>query len=413
MTTPPKSPEPPSTELRQSAEAQLKKQAESSGVIPGQENYQKMLHELQVHQIELEMQNEQLQQARTTERKASQRYVELFEFAPIGYFVIDPRGIISNLNLRGASLLGVERINLTGAHFVKFVVAEHKQVFERFLLATFEGEGLQCCEILVQIDTRKLWFSIEANLGLLDTKCLISIIDITERKHSRQALEESEKRFRLMFEETADALVLLDPIDNKIIDCNAATAAMLGFKTLDELLPLKPFEISPPLQPDGRKSLEKSQEMIAIALRNGSHRFEWMYCSSHRENFLVEVLHTPMQLGKQQVIMSTWRDIDERKKKENEHRELLRLEAKLSEEREKRIIYRATVSSAQHILNNFLNNMLLFKMKAEKADIFDAETKAQFEYAITQGTELVKKLSAVEILTESNIKASIDPKSGS
>jgi PAS domain S-box-containing protein len=89
----------------------------------------------------------------------------------------------------------------------------------------------------------------------------------------------------------------------------------------------------------------------------------------------------------------------------------LKLEAKLNEEREKRIIYTATVRSTQHILNNMLNGMQLFKMKAQKADIFDDETKAQFEYTISQGTELVKKLSAVEVLTESNIRASVYPKS--
>jgi diguanylate cyclase (GGDEF)-like protein/PAS domain S-box-containing protein len=142
------------------------------------------------------------------------------------------------------------------------------------------------------------------------------IMDVTERKHLIEALQESENRFRLMFEKTADALLLLDPSENKFIDCNSAAAAMLGYRSLKGLLPLKPSELSPPHQPDDRDSFEKAQEMIAIALRKGSHRFEWMHCSPHRENFPVEVLLTPMQIGKQQLIMTTWRDITERKQSE-------------------------------------------------------------------------------------------------
>ncbi|MEH6357146.1 MAG: hypothetical protein V7760_14135, partial [Marinobacter sp.] len=118
MTTPPKSPKPSSSsiELRQRAVARLKKQTGSDKAVPSEENVKKMLYELQVHQIELEMQNEQLQQTRITER-LYYRYTELFEFAPIAYFAFDLFGVISQVNLRGASLLGIERSNLVGKLF--------------------------------------------------------------------------------------------------------------------------------------------------------------------------------------------------------------------------------------------------------------------------------------------------------
>lgn len=131
-----------------------------------------------------------------------------------------------------------------------------------------------------------------------------------------EQLRHSEGKFRLMFEGTADALLLLDPERPAFIDCNQATVDMLRLEAKQDCLPLHPAVLSPELQPDGRTSMEKAGEMIAIALRNGSHRFEWVHCSTRRENFPVEVLLTPIQLEGRLLILTTWRDISERKEAE-------------------------------------------------------------------------------------------------
>ncbi|PKI15928.1 diguanylate cyclase [Colwellia sp. 12G3] len=135
------------------------------------------------------MQNEELQQARIVERKSAQRYTALFEFAPIGYFALDMSGTISQVNLRGASLLGIERINLAGKNFLNYIADQHQEVFKTFLVATFEDEGIQTCEILVQLDTRTLWLSVEAKFGDFGTDCLIALIDITPMKEHQTQLE--------------------------------------------------------------------------------------------------------------------------------------------------------------------------------------------------------------------------------
>ncbi len=137
-------------------------------------------------------------------------------------------------------------------------------------------------------------------------------------KQQHDKLNESENRFRVMFERTADALLLLDPGSGQFIDCNQAAVDMLRCTDKKEILLLHPAQISPLHQPDGRRSAEKADEMIATAMRNGSHRFEWIHRSDHREDFPVEVLLTPILMGERQLIIATCRDITERKQAEEE-----------------------------------------------------------------------------------------------
>ncbi len=140
--------------------------------------------------------------------------------------------------------------------------------------------------------------------------------NITERKLAEQAVQESEYRFRLMFERTPDALMLYDFINGEISDCNQAVVDLFRYSDKSQILSLHPKQISPEYQEDGRSSAEKSEDMIATALKNGSHRFEWLHCSINREPFPVEILLTPILTEKHQLIIATLRDITERKQVE-------------------------------------------------------------------------------------------------
>ena len=142
---------------------------------------------------------------------------------------------------------------------------------------------------------------------------------------TQATLDADESRFGLMFERTADALMLLDGTSGLFVDCNHATTHLLRCADKQELLALHPSQISPEFQPDGRPSSVKADEMIAIALRNGSHRFEWVHCSVQRANFPVEVLLTPIIVDEQQLILCTLRDITERKQSEAVQTALFRI----------------------------------------------------------------------------------------
>lgn len=149
-----------------------------------------------------------------------------------------------------------------------------------------------------------------------------SFRDVTAIKSFEAALSSSEARFRLMFEQSADALLILDGASGRFIDCNRAALDIFHCVSKQAIISLRPSQLSPARQPDGRDSIDKASEMIAIAIRDGSHRFEWLYCSMQREDFSAEVLLTPVISGPKQLLIATVRDISDRKREERVQRAL-------------------------------------------------------------------------------------------
>ena len=148
--------------LRLQAEAKPGKQ--KSTATPIVEAYTlRLVHELQIHQIELEMQNEELVQARAATEAALRQYTELYDFAPAGYFTLAYDGTISMVNLAGASLLGVERGKLIKRRFDGFVADQSRTTFTVFFKKTFMSKSKETCEVaLVKKGNGLLWAQIEA-----------------------------------------------------------------------------------------------------------------------------------------------------------------------------------------------------------------------------------------------------------
>ncbi|MEI7867916.1 MAG: EAL domain-containing protein [Candidatus Methylumidiphilus sp.] len=149
-------------------------------------NEKRLLHELQVQRIQLEMQNEALQEARDAAEQSLESYAELFDYAPIAYFTLTPTGIIRRTNFRGGLLLDVERLRLSGKYFSHSVSNEYRPTFDRFLKRVFASvcDGAQHCEIMLQISKNSLWVVIEATADPARQTCLAAVLDITEKKQS-------------------------------------------------------------------------------------------------------------------------------------------------------------------------------------------------------------------------------------
>lgn len=125
------------TGIRQKAEALLKKNPSISGSQLSEAEILKLIHELEVHQIELQMQNEELLEAKEKADQESNRFTELYDFAPSGYFTLTREGQIIELNLVGAKLLGIERSRLKNRLFGSFVAEGSLSIFNQFILDVF------------------------------------------------------------------------------------------------------------------------------------------------------------------------------------------------------------------------------------------------------------------------------------
>jgi len=143
-----------------------------------------------------------------------------------------------------------------------------------------------------------------------DTHFIAIKQDVTERKRSEEMLQNSENKYRVLFEDSADANWLMD--EKGFLDCNAAALQMFGYSARAELM-LHPADISPVNQPDGTPSRVAADQKIASAFLNGKERFEWMHQRKNGIAFPAEVCLTALTLSWQRMLLATVRDITDRK----------------------------------------------------------------------------------------------------
>jgi PAS domain S-box-containing protein len=170
------------------------------------EEIQEIIHELEVHQIELEMQYEELQNARSETEKTLEKYTELFDFGPSGYFTLSKEGEIQELNLYGANLLGKTRSELIFRRFVFFIVDEERELFNHFLDAVFDHHVKQSCELTLSIKQNEVIYVMISGIAIENSEqCFLNVVDITKLKRTEDdlkaanidlALQNKEKELR-------------------------------------------------------------------------------------------------------------------------------------------------------------------------------------------------------------------------
>jgi len=166
--------------LRKNAEELLKKKQFKMDRLPMETDAVKLLHELQVHQIELEMQNEELMQANETAETALRKYTMLYDFAPMGYFTLDSDGSISELNFTGAEMLGDKRFSLVNSNFKLFVAEESQEVFDRFFNKVYSTDAKESCEVILGYNGNPASRVYMEGIVTGDEKqCLLSVVDIS------------------------------------------------------------------------------------------------------------------------------------------------------------------------------------------------------------------------------------------
>jgi PAS domain-containing protein len=167
--------------LRKKAEELLNEKQQKEKISKEETDMKKLLHELQVHQIELEMQNEELRQAYETAESALKKYIMVFELSLVGYFTLDSDGTICELNFTGAEMLGDRRFSLIDSNFKLFVSEDSKPVFNKFFRQVYNTNAKESCEVLLGYDNRLLCpVYMEGVVTEEDQKCLLSVVNISK-----------------------------------------------------------------------------------------------------------------------------------------------------------------------------------------------------------------------------------------
>lgn len=171
--------------LRKRAEEQLKEKQKKVDLSAEEADTKKLLHELQVHQIELEMQNEELQHVYETAEKALKKYTMLYDFSPMGYFTLDSDGTICDLNFTGADMLGEKRFALENKNFKVFISSGSMSVFNKFFAKVYTSKRKESCKVTLGYDDNPLCLVyMEGIVTGDDEKCLLSLVDISELMNS-------------------------------------------------------------------------------------------------------------------------------------------------------------------------------------------------------------------------------------
>jgi len=218
MTRKPTSP----ASLRATAEAQLD-DAPAPAPAPTRST-EELLHELQVHQIELEMQNESLRQSQIELEESRDRYVDLYDFAPVGYLTLTRAGLIEQLNLTGADLLGEVRKKLLQRRFDRYIAPEDRERWQRQFLRSVRQDDRQSCDLtLLRGDGARFHAHLDC-LPLSGAAVRISLSDISERRHA-----EEEQRIAAIAFESQEGMMVTDS-HGVIIRVNPAFTRLTGYR---------------------------------------------------------------------------------------------------------------------------------------------------------------------------------------
>jgi len=299
------------TELRKHAEKRLRERTGQSGNGNDRPpaDTQRLLHELQVHQIELEMQNDELRKARDEMEAGLEKYSELYDFAPVGYLTLDQEGAISETNLTAATLLGVPRASLVKQRLAFFVDPHDRPHFHSFILQVFGTKTRKECDVRLLVNgKRAVDVRLEANLVASGQACRMAVLDITEEKQATNRVRVSELRYRRLFEAAQDGILILDPQTRRITEANPYIVQVLGY-TREQLIGKELWEIGL------LKDETASQVAFRELKRKGFIRYEDLPLETRGgQRREVEFVSNLYDEGGETVIQCNIRDITDRRK---------------------------------------------------------------------------------------------------
>jgi PAS domain S-box-containing protein len=230
-----KSPAAPGTgqSLREHAEKQLARDKKHLTDLPGKTE-EEVIHELRVHQIELEMQAEELQRTYLELEESRDKYLDLYEFAPLGYLTLTDKGLICEANLTSATLLGTERHRLIKTRFSRIVAGDDCDTWHRYFLKLLDQKEKAVCTLMLVRGNGTVFPARLESVRLTGSNgatatVRVALQDITDIRTAENTLRASEEKYHGLFAAESDGVVVIDTGTGIITDCNAAFSQMYGY----------------------------------------------------------------------------------------------------------------------------------------------------------------------------------------
>ena len=275
----------------------------------------KLLHKLEIHQVELELQNEELLLAKEKASIASEKYIGLYDFAPIGYFTLSPEGEILELNLAGAKMLGKDRSRLKNKIFGKYVSDDTITIFSLFLERVFSSEVSETCEVtLATIGNPPMYvqlFGIKSQSG---EPCNISAVNITGRKQAEEKIR-AEQAFRNSIGSSLSSGIAVVDDEGRQIYVNPSFCKMFGWSAEELIGETAPYVYWPT---DQLQAIGEAFQ-LTLAYMAPTEGFDLEFVHKDGVRIPVQVIIAPFYDGKKRTgWLSNVIDITKRKKAEEE-----------------------------------------------------------------------------------------------
>jgi PAS domain S-box-containing protein len=400
------------TDIRQRAEKvhRARKSSNRDVTVPDKD---RLLHELEMHQIEMEIQNEDLLRTQLELQESRNRYVELFDFAPVGYFILDKQFLIIEANLTGSRMLGLERSQLLKQRFTRFIAPSSQSAFHLYLMAGKESPERNCELEMNRVKAEPF----QAELRIVaftsaDSSQLyrVAVSDITDRKQKEEALKESQLKYQALTEATSDFIWETDS-QGRYTYCSPQMKRLWGYAP-EEVIGKTPFDFMPPEEREpGIKAFK-----VMVQARRPFSGIEVNSLDSQGYPITIEISGDPYfdADGRFSGFRGTSRDITERKKAEEnilsvQHQlDIAFYELEKSNEQLKSY-NRKLIQAQEHEkakTSNALDDTIqyLFVLKLEMQSLLTKEQNITPEMSTKLG-ELLDSISRIlEIITGKNEK---------
>ena len=397
--------------LRERATERLQIQQDPDISTLEPEELKQLVHELRVHQIELELQNDELRRTQEALEVAQGRYIDLYDFAPVGYLSVSEAGLILKANLTAATLLGVPRTAMIKQPLSRFILPEDQDIYYRHhnqlsalhAAAPESASEPRSCELrMLKMDKTTFWAQLNATISTYSQdKPVFRIVlsDITRRKEALEALRQSElrereNRFRKLFIQHSAVMLILDAETGKIVDANKAAMRFYGW-SLDELRHMNIMEIN-------TLPYDTLRSFLGKAGGSEGSRFEFRHRRADGSIRDVEVFSNGLESEGNTFLVSIVHDITERKQFEEQLKTLnneleQRVEQRTRELQETQAQYLHAEklsaigklsASIAHEVNNPLQGIMTILKGLKKYAILEEEDRELLELAIGESERI-------------------------